>query len=656
MNNRLNKLSNSLDFGIFILFTAAILSFMLNLSNIVRVIIPLGVSMIFFILSYQEENSLNMKNNSKLPYFLGLILLVYSYFMAGTYNLLGNLLVSDSYIFLHSIFILIGILLIVSSVKYKSYILRILAYVSLVFGLFNLLRYYNIEEIYIMITISALLLIYNIFKFNKKSEWLSIVFILASIVFYFDSTYIIMAVLFALNVVNLLVISYKDNKNNFISFIIMIVSTLIFTLFVFGNDITNNIDNIELILFILLSVEDIIYSIICNNSSTTFERIIINALYFTILIYDLFEVNNMFNTIIMNLILLCITVFESYIINNNDEKKILPFKFELFFVVLLYKSSDIIPCNYSSELILLLISLAIILISLFVKNNTYKKNCDIALLFIDTISIFYLFDSKYVYFLYLLLAISYYFLRNNSNNNINNWLKVDSIIFLIVILYKIFFDNLTNIELLINIVFFGYLLLMNRKKNNIYALLLCFECLLFVSYISNVTKVSNIQEILVIGIMLLFVILFSTLIYDDNKSRLKFISYFNILFVIMSLVYGGIYTYIGVLIISIVIIICSYYYDVSISKYMSIVEAIFIALIILIHYSIPFIVLLFIIGLLFVFIIPLLMKKYEENDNYNDNYKVINYVDKNDYNYCPKCGAKLEKEYRHCPKCGFKIK
>ena len=374
MNNRLNKLSNSLDFGIFILFLASILSNMLDLSDIVKVIIPLGISMIFLILSYQEENSLNMKDNSKLPFFLSLILLVYAYFRAGTYNLLGNLLVSDSYIFLHSIFILIGILLIVSSVKYKSYILRILAYVSLVFGLFNILRYYNIEEIYIMITISALLLIYNIFKFNKRSEWLSIIFVLASIVFYFDSTYIIMAILFALNIINLLVISYKDKKNSFISFIIMIASTLMFTLFIYGNDFNSNIDNIELILFILLSVEDIIYSIICNNNSTTGERIIINALYFTILIYDLFEENNIFNTVIMNLILLCITIFESYIINNSDEKKILPFKFALFFIVILYKLSNAIPCNYISELILLFISLIVIIISLFVKDNNDNIN------------------------------------------------------------------------------------------------------------------------------------------------------------------------------------------------------------------------------------------------------------------------------------------
>ena len=152
--------------------------------------------------------------------------------------------------------------------------------------------------------------------------------------------------------------------------------------------------------------------------------------------------------------------------------------------------------------------------------------------------------------------------------------------------------------------------------------------------------------------MLLFVILFSTLIYNDKKDRLKFISYFDILFVIMSLIYGGMYTYTAVLIISLFIALYSFYYDISISKYIGIVSSIFIGLVILIDSSIPLAFLLLIIGLLMVVIIPLLMKKYMESDD----YKVINYVDKNNYNYCPRCGEKLQKEYRHCPKCGYKIK
>ena len=125
MEGKINRLKTILIIGTIILFLAGVsFLFVKSVDNYVKTLTMGLISGVLFYLSIYEDKKLNFKGSSLTTYIFGLLGVFCTYVTVGVYNYFGSWfsLYGDGYlIFFATLFFLVALLLLISSVRYKVY-------------------------------------------------------------------------------------------------------------------------------------------------------------------------------------------------------------------------------------------------------------------------------------------------------------------------------------------------------------------------------------------------------------------------------------------------------------------------------------------------------------------------------------------------------
>ena len=655
MERKIKRLNAILIIGTIILFLAGLsFLFVKTVDNYIKTTTMVLIAGVLGYLSYYEENNLKLKGTSILTHIFSCISIAFSYITISAYKYFGSwfALTGDGYeLFLATIFILVGLLLVVSAVRYKVYkLIELSIWFGIVAAAFIIMQF-EVNPRYVLIGLLLFTLGKNIFKFTNYSRWVTLVLCLFSIFSIFDTTDLLAIAISVLIVANTLYLVFFNDKVQVFPLIIVGLNLIGLTI-VFKHAI---------IFFVIASIIEIAinyFKRVKGLESGIFVKIVFNILYL-VLMTSAYTDTIKYSIPAIYLLTSLINIFV-----NKDymEEYLLPFK-SLYFIVFELNN---LSYEFIKEYIIVFISNIVILLMYFMAKKKSIKYTNLVLLgLINLFTILRVSTAVFPNIVYLVLfALDFYMIYINEE-------KGSTPLSIIFVVYSFFLiankmDYLdATFALAIAIVYALYMAITRKNK-------LVFGTSLFVFNIATMTYLNNyitdpfIMSIIENVLYIEFVTIFTREILVKKNSKAIFVGVTIGLQIIYNL-FGEINVLFKIiaLIQAIALIVLSIKDEDYKGLYIEGIIGVVISLfnIITTIASLPKSLYLILVGLTIVCIVPVFINKYlklqaeekkkqEEKKKKNARKKSV----KTTINFCPECGTKVTSEGNFCAGCGAKIK
>ena len=655
MEGKINRLKAILIIGTIILFIAGLsFLFVKTVDNYIKTTTMLLIAGVLGYLSFYEENNLKLKGTSILTHVFSCLSVFFSYITISAYKYFGSwfALTGDGYkLFIATLFIVVGLLLVVSAVRYKVYkLIELSIWFGLVAAAFIIMQF-EVDVRFVLIALLLFTLGKNIFKFTNYSRWVTLILSLFSILSIFDTTEVLAVAVSVLIIVNVLYLVFTNDKVQVFP-IIIIGLNLIGLSIVFTH---------SFVFFIIASVIEIAinyFKRVKNLESGIFVKIVFNILYL-VLMASSYNATFKYSVPAVYLLTSLINIFV-----NKDymEEYLLPFK-SLYFIVFELNN---LSYDFFKEYIIVFISNIVILLMYFMAKKKSVKYTNLVLLgLINLFTVLRVSTAVFPNIVYLVLFALDFYMIYISEEKGNIPLSVLFIVYsFFLIAYKMDYLDV-SFALAIAIVY-GLYMAITRKNKYIFGTSLIVFLISVMTYLNHYITDPFIMSIIENILYLIFVTVFTKEILVKKSSRSIFLGITiglqifynlfveaNVLFKVLALVYA------------IALIVISIKDDDHKGLYIEGIIGVIISLLNIITTiaSLPKSLYLILVGLTIVGTVPFFINKYmkiqaeekkkeEAEAKKNARKKVVN----TSINFCPECGAKVEGEGNFCSNCGTKIK
>lgn len=359
---KLKNMDYLLSLGVFILqFAGYSLTFNEMIpSNGLRCLILFILAVMSFSLSFIFKKLLEVDVSSKVSYALGAIGLVNSFISLGAYKILGSWFsfTGDGVaIFFASIFILIGVLAILTAVLYKNYNFIHLAYISVIGMIISFLVYFKVDYYYIFLIAAIILLVLNLFKkmeLTYEFSTIGIIIVSGLCVIAYDKGLVLSGILFLVNIISLIrvLLNKREFEYQLLGVIVLVGITTVFTM------ITPEVMKESLAVIVATSIVLILELVM--STLRVLDKKFVKLFYkvLSLILLAIIVLASEFNTIshlIAILFIIGVSIVDTFAIHNDDyEKYFLPFKilFISYFFAKLLNNDAYLPIAYGVQAIL----------------------------------------------------------------------------------------------------------------------------------------------------------------------------------------------------------------------------------------------------------------------------------------------------------------
>lgn len=654
-----------LSLGMFILQIAgySLAGNLMITSDILRCSIILIIAVISFLLSILFKKLLEVDISSKVAYGLGAVGIVNTFIALGVHKVFGEWysFVGDGVaIFLASIFILIGILAILTIVLYKNYNFIHLAFISVIGMFISLLVHFKVDYYILMILIIGVLFILNLFKSKKVVfEFSTVGLIIAAGFSTFSSgeSVVLSSILFVMSIVSLMrVLSIKKTFEYELLAVIVFASILLdFTIFL--PEIMSA--NLALIVSVgIILIIDLIMSAF-RILDSKFVKIAYKVASIAILLVSV--INCEFNPVahIIAISFILITSFvNTFAIHNEDyERYFLPFKilFLSYFFIKLMNNVSYIPIAFSVQALLFAL-----VYRLFNKENTRIAYSVILGLSIILAAV-YTKTSVITNIITIISAlVTYLLFRGKSDDKVSNTLYC-----VLLLVFVMMISNLAFLETLVLILVLGYLSFMHRNNKPCFAVSLLVLLRTIENFLSLSIKNYDVYVILNYSMVFILIGIATEMLFNGNDKIKNIFSgaVYTLAFIALLGEASSFITYIFALILSLVMVLVSfrgngyrYLYNIGF-----IFSAINLFYLLSTFDNIPGSVYLFVIAIVLIVIASVMIYRYKNTEHVSIKEEVTTppekkEVRKDNINYCPECGSKIDAKDTYCGECGKKVR
>ena len=446
-----NKNESILCIGEILVFIASL--FLLfnrgSLGNVMRISIAGAISILFILLSDSIKSIYQSKKVAKLSWLFGIILILCVYYAVGSLNMFGpyfSLEGSYSGVFKASIAILAVVLSYLSMLKQHSKVYLYTTYASMLILIYYAGLAISLNEGYIIVIITTILMLINIVKKEGDllffSKALSYIFFFYAIYYLKDLEPIPLSLLCLTNLLNILIVGYKDKEYSSDKIYLFL---LIIMLYKLANIIL--IFDYKVFLIGAITFSEFIYNYLNKNQNKYYD-ILIKITYNIFYIYVLFHLP-LTNIVVTasTCAMILVSSIGSCILRNNNKRElvILPIKLVILANILFY-SVNINIFNIYPMIIAFIINLVLLIIYKIVKKESIKKE----LLFLMILNILIpLFNNTLNIIEYLLaiiiVFIDYYMIVIKSNYTGIKKVLIN-IVYILINLYLINVLDTSNIK------------------------------------------------------------------------------------------------------------------------------------------------------------------------------------------------------------------
>lgn len=623
-------------------------------------IVCLGI--VFYVMSFIFKHLLKVDNSFKVAVILGGLSILIAYIMAGCNQILGTWFSIDGdgvQIFLASIAFLVMFLSILTAVLLHSYQYINLTFIAILVGVFHLLTFFKLDYQISLIIIGCLLLVCNLFKFNKYiynfSSVAVFIFTVLSIIFGFENNFLLGSLVLVINAICILSVLAK-NKGflieffSLISFIALIISFVNFKI---------NFGLLTVILTLIVCVFELAintFKLVKNDALSVISKIIC---FFILIGMAIDENVSLVSQVVVFMFLLVTTVSNSYIIkHDHTEKYLLPVKLA-FIIGCLF---DAINYNLTVEINSIYLFGGLSLIYLFVYKVLNKRNCSekvgyLIINFIWLICVFASLEMGILDFIFAILVILINYIGfDHKDNVVVHRLFYTFILFLLLAIGGFEIDGIIPTVVVITIL--SILAFLNYKDKYNYSATVILLYTYFIDLIDLIVVNGVLLDVLSSIFFLTLLGISSEVLFKTAKSKniflgilitLELLSLFENVFII------NIYS----LIVSLIIILISLKNDDYKALYYIGLILGSLNLVSLISFlgGLPTSVYLFIIAIVLIIIVSIMIYRYQHREiKVPNNLEEKVEVTMDTINYCPECGKKIQSDERFCGNCGTKVK
>ncbi len=651
MNRQTKNLGYVLNFAGIIMFIAT-LGIILSNKNISYEsgAIFLGLfAVIQFFLSFIIMKELKLELSSKWFFGIGFVSLLMIFPVLSRSDLLSEFFEAEGaiYIYLSIISIFIGIFSIIVSYVYKNFGFIKVTYVSFFVTISLMFKYYNVDIFYIIIALSVLVLLFNIFAYKKSIYSVSKLFtfiIPCIMIVLFENISIVNALIFIIvTLTNIIIVMSrnKDMETSLLALLLIFGSLFLFDVILFDKvdyDISLPIvTSTHLLVILIIEYFEFVKKHILVNSYK-----VINYLYL-IGITSLL-INHTMYAYLVSSVLILISMIANKVLFKNDKFNTYALPVGIMFIIitaLSFISKNIITINYNLGLFIVNIALVV----LYKLNKDYGLKIVYSILIACILTNLVLLPTNTILNFVLnlgVILVDYVFvtLFDDKKNSL-----IDYILYAFLVILPIIQINdlpVNHIKYLV----LGFLYMILLYKNNHDRLKSAFTIVTLIIilslYVDGVINTPWLYELIVVTISLVGIYLFSYLVIPNDKEK----SIFNIvvtdvvlvdLLTFRNIVYINIY----ILVIALIMILYSIkrednklylasgliYAFISLASMLSLLS------------NIPVFMYLFLVGFVLMISVIFLIR----NESKKEQSKI---------NYCPNCGKKVENNDKFCANCG----
>lgn len=372
-----NKNESILCIGEILVFIAS-LFLLFNrgfLGNIMRISIAGVIAILFILLSDSIKSIYQSKKVAKLSWLFGIILIICVYYAVGKLNMFGpyfSLEGSYSGVFKASIAILAVVLSYLSMLKQHSKVYLYTTYASMLILIYYAGLAISLNEGYILVIITTILMLINIVKKEGDllffSKALSYIFFFYAIYYLKDLEPIPLSLLCLTNLINILVVGYKDKNYSIDKIYLLLLCIMLYK-------ISDKVLVFDYKVFLVGAVtfSEFIYNYL-NKDQNKYYDICIK------LVYNIFYLFVIYNLPLSNILvtgvtcaMILVSSIGSCILRhtNKHELTVLPIKLVVLANIML-SSVNLNLLGIYPMIIALIINMILLIIYKIVKNKTLK--------------------------------------------------------------------------------------------------------------------------------------------------------------------------------------------------------------------------------------------------------------------------------------------
>ena len=378
MEKKIKTLRVILMIGTIVLLIAGLsFLFVSSIEPWIRTLTMTLITLVFLILSIYEEYLMKFKGDSIVSYVFANVSVGITYLCISAYKLFGDwfsLSGDGQMIYIAGFFILVAILVLISSVRYKVYKLIELSVWLMIIAIAFILKYFNVDDICIYLVLIVVTLLNNIIRLTPYGKWATFAILLFGIGYLFNNNELFAMLVGLTMIANIIAIFFKTKKV-LIPFILLYVLLIPF--------IAHTCINYFLALLIVLGLDIILIGTKAFNKETNINpnyiiyKIFLQfALIITILIA---KVEGPFLFIVPTTIFIP-SLIESLLLKDEAERYIIPFKTFYFVFAICYNLPFVFMKNYMA---LFITNMAILLIYFITSKKAYKVPCILLLVIIN---------------------------------------------------------------------------------------------------------------------------------------------------------------------------------------------------------------------------------------------------------------------------------
>ena len=650
MESRIKGLRTLLIIGTVIVFLAGFaFLFASSISPIIRTCTMIVISIVLMGLSLYEENTLKFKSDSIVSYIIGNVGIMVAYIstyvndlLSGLFNLTNN----DFLLFVSLFFVLLGLLLIVTMVKYKLYKLLELVIVSFIIALGFFLTSINVDEYVIVAVVLGLVLVKNIIKMSDFSEWISLVFTFLSLFFINNNNVLFAYIIGAIGIANMFVVLFKDKNIQMVPIILMALITI--NMFVGVSLDISIVLTAGLLAIIEMTVNK--FNLI-DGKIRAFDKAVFVVTF--LFIVSLATTNNVYCNCILPLILLGSGLVNKYVFKDPYEKYVLPFK--LFYCI--DQLTLYIPYDGMEYVAPAILCVSLLVAYMFSKEDVIKRIYMVIIFLTDIILMLDNGSNLILSIILMILSLISFYGIYVSDKKLEIGLSIYFIFMSAVILGNM--ANVGNLFLLISAICYAIYLGITKKNKVIFGTSLIMFLAAASYYTLNIIDVESIAALVIEMLGLCGILLFGFVCMTEEKHQIIFVSCAVMAQILLTmLLHFGLIVRIFALIEALGLIIYSINKDKHTLPY---IGGIVLTALALLHVmssfdNLPTALYLIIIGLIIIISVPIAINSYMKKMEQIRLEEAKKPKPKITVSFCSECGNKLAAADKFCGKCGNKIK
>ncbi|MBR6073309.1 MAG: zinc ribbon domain-containing protein [Bacilli bacterium] len=374
MEKKIKTLRVILMIGTIVLLIAGIsFLFVSSVEPWIRTLTMGLIAAVLLFLSVYEEYLMKFKGDSIVSYIFSNVSITITYLCIAAYELFGNwfsLSGDGSTIYIAGFFLLVALLVLIASVKYKVYKLIELSVWLMIISIAFILKFFEVDDLYIYLGIIVITLINNIIRLTSYGKWATFAILIFGIFYLYHGNELFAMIVGLTMLANMIAIFYKTKKV-IIPFILLYALVLPL--------MSHSCINSFIGLLIALGLEIILIATKAfNKDSNTNANYIVYKLamilsYISIIIFSKIEGPFLF---IVPTVVFIPSLLQSLLLKDEAERYILPFKVFYFVFAICYN----LQFEFMKDYMALFITNMAILLTYFITSKKLYKIPSIVIL------------------------------------------------------------------------------------------------------------------------------------------------------------------------------------------------------------------------------------------------------------------------------------